>query len=350
MNDAGNIVAVWTDRDLNMTNGTYARNLLTGATSPAPPSAPDLAPASDSGNPIDNLTNDNTPTFIGTAEAGVTVHILADGVEVGSGPVIGGNYSITTSTLSDGTHAIRAFATDGSGTHSVKSAILNVTIDTIAPTMAQTPVFHFESAPHSLTYVFSEDVSPSLMASDLTVQNLTSSTTVTVAMSYVQATRTAVFTFPGYASGILPNGNYRATFAGGSVSDQAANPMGGHVFEFFLLLGDANLDRIVDIVDLGVVGTNWQQSGLGWAGGDFDGSGLVDIGDFGVVGTYWQISLPLPSAEAGWSQVLVGDSAVEELPGRSRWHRRHRLIRTDDASLPQARAPRSSLFSTRPIR
>ena len=74
-----------------------------------------LLPDSDTGvsppNPdtiTDNITSDTTPTFTGTAEAGSTVTIFSDGVAVGSGIATGGNYSITTSALSDGVHHLTA--------------------------------------------------------------------------------------------------------------------------------------------------------------------------------------------------------------------------------------------------
>jgi hypothetical protein len=82
------------------------------------------------------------------------------------------------------------------------------------------------------------------------------------------------------------------------------------VYDFFFLNGDANHDRHVDIVDLGIVGTNWQQSPRGWTQGDFDYSGLVDIVDLGIVGTNWQKYLaaaPAPPAPV----------AVEVQAGRS---------------------------------
>jgi hypothetical protein len=67
-------------------------------------------------------------------------------------------------------------------------------------------------------------------------------------------------------------------------------------------MGDTNLDKIVDIVDLGKIGTNWQQNPGTWAEGDFDGSGLVDIVDLGMVGTNWQFdNRPVPGGADGMS-------------------------------------------------
>ncbi|NJN86002.1 MAG: hypothetical protein HC881_06415, partial [Leptolyngbyaceae cyanobacterium SL_7_1] len=50
----------------------------------APPSTPDLADASDTGNPTDNFTNDPTPTLTGTAEANSTVELIADATSLGT--------------------------------------------------------------------------------------------------------------------------------------------------------------------------------------------------------------------------------------------------------------------------
>ena len=114
---------------------------------PAAPSAPDLDAASDTGDSdSDDLTEDTTPTFTGTAEDGSTVRILADGEENGSGPATGGNYSITTSELAVGAHTITATATDAAGNTSTASDSLTIGIlnpppppDTDPPAPPSTP-------------------------------------------------------------------------------------------------------------------------------------------------------------------------------------------------------------------
>lgn len=114
---------------------TSTKTILKDTQPPPVPSVPDLAASSDNGSSnSDNITNDNTPTFTGTAEAGSTVKIFVNGVEKGSGVATGGNYSITTSALDDGSHPVTATATDENGNTSAASGALSVTIDTIAPT------------------------------------------------------------------------------------------------------------------------------------------------------------------------------------------------------------------------
>jgi T1SS-143 domain-containing protein len=101
---------------------------------PGLPSAPDLTDASDSGTShTDNITNDKTPTFTGTAEVGSTVTIYANGNAVGSAVTDGtGHYNVTTSTLGDNTYNITATATDAAGNASNASGTLSVKIDTNA--------------------------------------------------------------------------------------------------------------------------------------------------------------------------------------------------------------------------
>ncbi len=107
----------------------------------AAPSIPDLSAATDSGaSTSDDITNDNTPTFTGTAEAGATVRIFDNAVQVGTGTAAGGSYSITTSTLADGTNKpITANATDVAGNNSATSSGLPVTIDLAAPVAPSIP-------------------------------------------------------------------------------------------------------------------------------------------------------------------------------------------------------------------
>jgi hypothetical protein len=104
-------------------------------TAPPTPSIPNLDVGSDSGSSnSDNITNDNTPTFTGTAEAYSTVKIFDATAQVGTGTATGGgSYTITTDVLLDGVHSITSTATNLAGT-SPDSSALSVTIDTENPT------------------------------------------------------------------------------------------------------------------------------------------------------------------------------------------------------------------------
>ena len=110
---------------------------------PAAPSAPDLAVASDTGSSSsDNITNDTTPTFTGTAEANSTVELFRAGSSsLGTALADGsGAWSITVGTaLASGTHSITAKATDAASNTSVASSALSITIDDTAPSVPSAP-------------------------------------------------------------------------------------------------------------------------------------------------------------------------------------------------------------------
>jgi hypothetical protein len=109
-------------------------------TPPSAPSTPDLAAASDTGSSsTDNLTSATTPTFTGTAEAGATVTLYDGGAAVGTGTAAGGAWSIATSALAQGAHAITAKATDAAGNTGAASGALTVTVDTTPPAAPSTP-------------------------------------------------------------------------------------------------------------------------------------------------------------------------------------------------------------------
>ena len=110
---------------------------------PSAPGTPDLSSGSDSGSSsTDNITNDTTPTFTGTSEASATVTMYdTDGTTVlGSTTSDGsGNWSITSSTLSETTHTLTVKATDAAGNTGSASSGLSVTIDATAPSTPSAP-------------------------------------------------------------------------------------------------------------------------------------------------------------------------------------------------------------------
>ena len=103
---------------------------------PAPPVAA-LTATSDSGTSnSDGITDDATPTIGGTAEANSLV-TLYDGL---NGPILGkvttggdGTFSITSSDLLDGLHALQLTATDAAGNISAASSTVFVRVMTTTP-------------------------------------------------------------------------------------------------------------------------------------------------------------------------------------------------------------------------
>src|SRR5205807_2667861 len=86
----------------------------------------------------------------------------------------------------------------------------------------------------------------------------TSATVNPTGYSYDPGTNTATFTF----SGVLPDGNYRATLDATKVKDSSGNVMSSNfTLDFFSFNGDANHDGTVDFNDLVVLAQNYNTTG-----------------------------------------------------------------------------------------
>ena len=91
---------------------------------------------------FDGVTRNNTPTFTGTADAGLQVNISSGTTLLGKATVdalgnwkftVGGVGSTSIQTLNDGNYAITATASDSAGNTSVPSPALAITVDRTNP-------------------------------------------------------------------------------------------------------------------------------------------------------------------------------------------------------------------------
>jgi len=67
--------------------------------------------------------------------------------------------------------------------------------------------------------------------------------------------------------------------------------------------GDANLDGVVNVGDLGILAGGWGASDRTWFEGDFNLDGLVDVGDLGMLAGNW--GLPAPPGYAAVPEPLT---------------------------------------------
>ncbi|OBV41597.1 Ig-like domain-containing protein, partial [Janthinobacterium psychrotolerans] len=133
-----------TDPAGNRSAASPALTITIDTTAPTAPATPALASSSDSGTSnSDGVTSVNRPNITGRAEAGSTVTLLdTDGLTVLGTAVAAanGNWSITSSTLADGSHSLSVRATDPAGNRSAASPVLSVIIDTAVPATPAAPV------------------------------------------------------------------------------------------------------------------------------------------------------------------------------------------------------------------
>ncbi len=106
------------------------------------------------------------------------------------------------------------------------------------------------------------------------------------------------FNFPGCPNGILPDGNYRFTLAPGAF----ANPAGvvtrdGFTIDGYVLAGDADRNRIVDIKDFNILAAHFG-FGSNFTQGNFDYVDNVSILDFNILAANFGKAVPAPGARA----------------------------------------------------
>ncbi|MBN2292765.1 MAG: metallophosphoesterase [Pirellulales bacterium] len=73
------------------------------------------------------------------------------------------------------------------------------------------------------------------------------------------------------------------------------------------LEGDANMDKSVDVSDLGILAGNYgTASGMSWGMGDFTGDGAVDVSDLGILAANYGTSVAVAVPEPGVQALLLG--------------------------------------------
>jgi hypothetical protein len=172
--------------------------------------------------------------------------------------------------------------------------------------------FVFRSGPpHRLRFTFNQDVSASLAAADLSVVRLGpgGGPVASPAPSYDGATNVATFAFGG--TGVLPDGNYRATLSAAGVTNAAGAAMpADFVLEFFVLAGDVNRDRSVNGTDFAILAGNFGKTGQTFATGDVNGDGSVNGTDFAILAGNFGRTVPPPAVALADGAALAGAAAA----------------------------------------
>lgn len=180
-------------------------------TAPAPPVV--LVPANGTS------TNDNTPTYSGTAEPFSTVNVLVNGIAEGIVTAnAAGNWAfIQPGALPDGIHTVRATATDPAGNTGPASNIITFTIDATRPAVviSSTASDPTSISPIPITVTFSESVT-GFLASEVTLTNGTlsgfagSGTTYTFNVTPLASGLVTVNVAANVAQDAVTNGNTAA--------------------------------------------------------------------------------------------------------------------------------------------
>ncbi len=200
---------------------------------------------------------------------------------------------------------------------------LTVAIDSLEPrTLFAAPTilsetFRADGAP-AIVVQFSTDVSASIDASTLILQDVnnlttfqvtTSSTTNQISFAWDAATNTATWTFPKYTKA-LPDSNYRAILYGERVTDSTGTPMASDsTFNFCVYNGDTNGDGKVNAIDFNALAANYGKSARVYSQGDLDLNGAVNSADFTKLAQRFNtVSPAVPPTPRRWDVVTFNNN------------------------------------------
>ncbi|MCS7034472.1 MAG: S8 family serine peptidase [Phycisphaerae bacterium] len=260
------------------------------------PAAPDLDPASDTGvSNSDRITADTTPTFTGVTQPNYIVQVFRNGTSVGTTTAnASGHWSFTLPTLADGVHNVSIRVGNGV-LISFRSPETSVRIDTTPPVASNRNIPHL-LAPQRISQNFNEPMETSFNINDVVITNITTSQVIPPAATvfdYDAPTNRVDIRFPGMPGAIVPDGNYTVSVRS---TDPAGNLMPApYNFSFFILYGDANRNRTVDLADFAPMASNFGQSPRSFAQGDFNFDTTVDLADFALLASNFNRTLPAPS-------------------------------------------------------
>jgi hypothetical protein len=152
--------------------------------------------------------------------------------------------------------------------------------------------FLFESLPHQVRMSFNQDVGASLSAGDFSVRRDDTGAVVPgLSLVYSAAPPMASLNF----STGLAEGNYTATAAAAGINNFAGIPLSADgTVRFFVLPGDANRDRAVNLNDFTILAANFGQNGRVFSQGNFNYSagGAVNLDDFTILAAQFGKTLP----------------------------------------------------------
>jgi hypothetical protein len=213
-------------------------------------------------------TNDNTPTFTGTAtDTQSNISSVEYKVDSGSWTAATASdgafdetsegYTFTTAALSDGAHTVYVRATDAASppntTAEANYASDSFTVDTTAPTVSSTSPASGATG-IAVNTVVTATFSEAMAASTITTTSFTlkaGTTPVSGSVSYNSSTHTATFTPSANLAGST---TYTATLST-SITDATGNPLASAYSWSFttvptVIPGDANGDGVVNALDI----------------------------------------------------------------------------------------------------
>ena len=157
----------------------------------------------------------------------------------------------------------------------------------------------FDVREPSVTFTFSGPLAASSVApSDLVITNLTTGTSHAAVAPVVFAADMKAVSFILPTN--LPDGDYRFVLPAGAVSgDNGVPTTADAVGNNYILAGDANRDRRVNLGDFNILAANFGRTDATYFNGDFNYDRRVNLADFNILASRFGISLSPGAHGAG---------------------------------------------------
>ncbi len=166
---------------------------------------------------------------------------------------------------------------------SVNTIRIQIAAPTVVPASA---TYQYQTSPNKISFKFNQDVSASLPTDGMTLTRAGGSSLPASFVSY-DANNIATFSI----ATPLADGNYTLNIPNAGITNRAFQSMSANFsFNFFSLIGDANHDGVVNLLDLNALASNFGKSNKTFADGDFDYSGTVDVQDFNALASHFGAS------------------------------------------------------------
>jgi ELWxxDGT repeat protein len=200
-------------------------------------------------------------------------------------------------------------------------------LDEVAPTLTSVPRYDFQGTSQAVVLEFSEDVSATLTAANMKLENRSSGQVVDpglVRVEYDAATNRAKIT----VAGGMADGYYRLTSE--ATTDAGGNALaGGLSFDFAVMAGDADGNHAVDFNDLVVLAQHYNTvGGMTFGQGDFNYDGNVDFNDLVILAQRYNTTLAVPVGVVAGAGALatvapatttnLSPTGWEDVPGKKK--------------------------------
>ncbi|MDZ4841147.1 MAG: Calx-beta domain-containing protein [Hyphomicrobium aestuarii] len=217
--------------------------------------------------------------------------------------------------IAEGTELARVAVQSGAG-YSVSASAGTADLalrDASSPNVVAvtSAAYEYDRFPPAPRVAFTANVVASLAPADASLFNLSTGQPVPpaqVGFAYDPTAGVARFHVSGTPTRVLPDGNYRLTLAASGITGPNGQPLDGNndgiggddlVTDFFVLAGDANRDRAVNLDDFTSLAASFGQPSRVFSQGDFNYDQSVNLDDFTILASRFGTSLSAASIPDG---------------------------------------------------